>query len=166
MTWLPLHTLCDAHDEFAENVETIRDAADAVGRVPVAELRERICHLYDVLTRKLIPHVMEDDRSSPAETALRLDDCAALLDPVTREHVEIAGLLEELDALRWELADPTITELQEQALRRVLYGLHAMMKLHLVGGGQCVLVLDEPALEQSLRGDGGIIGAEQVASGA
>ena len=164
MAWHPLQMLRDEHHEFAENVETIRHAADAVGRITVAELRERICHLYDVLTRRLIPHVMADDRSSLAETALRLDDCAALLDPLTREHVEIAGLLEELDALRWELADPTISDLQEQAFRRVLYGLYTILKLHVVGDGECLLDLAEPTEADGLHG--GRLDIEKLASEA
>jgi len=164
VAWVPLYTVRDEHREFAENVDTIRRTADSVGRIPLAELRERICHLYDLLTRKLIPHAMEDDRSSLVETALRLGDRVALLDPVTREHVEIARLLEELDALRWELADPTITALQEQAFRRVLYGLYTILKLHLVGDGECVLDLAAPAEAGGLHG--GRLDTEKLASGA
>jgi hypothetical protein len=61
-----------------------------------------------------------------------------LLDPVTREHLEIEQLLVELDGLRWELAHPVITSAREQALRRVLYGLYAQLHVHLVSGTGCI----------------------------
>ena len=58
--------------------------------------------------------------SAPAATAT-----------MSRDHVEIGQLTEELASLKMQLSEKTISESQEKALRRVLYGLYAIVKLHL-----------------------------------
>ncbi len=49
---------------------------------------------------------------------------------MSRNHVEVVPLAEELWALRAELAADGLSEGTERALRRVLYGLHALVKVH------------------------------------
>lgn len=134
---LSSHTLHEEHIEFEEGAEHIRRLADSVGSVPLCELRGAICEAYEELTRLLIPHAMAEDRSPLSQVTAPASPNGPAVDPLTREHLEIAQLLGELDALRWELAYPTITAAQEQALRRVLYGLYALLRVHLVGEGGC-----------------------------
>jgi hypothetical protein len=145
MTWPPSQTLHEEHREFAESADSMRRVADAVGLIPLSELRGRICDIYERLTRQAIPHAMAEDQFPLAQVTGRLVDGQAVSGPLTREHLEIAQLLAELDALRWELAYPTITLIQEQALRRVLYGLYALMRLHLVADAECICGLTEHA---------------------
>jgi hypothetical protein len=144
-TWPPPQTLHEEHREFADSADSLRRVADAVGLIPLSELRGRICDVYERLTRQVIPHAMAEDQFPLAQVTGKLTDCQAVSDPLTREHLEIAQLLAELDALRWELAYPTITLMQEQALRRVLYGLYALMRVHLVAEGECICGLTEKA---------------------
>lgn len=138
-------TLREQHREFVSSTEQIRHVADAVGDVPLAELREGICEVYESLVRDLIPHAMAEDQAPLAQVTGRLNRRAPVTDPLTREHLEIAQLMDELDALRWELAYPLISGHQEQALRRVLYGLYALMRVHVVGEERCVCDLRERA---------------------
>jgi hypothetical protein len=149
VVWPPPQTLHEEHRDFAESADEIRRVADAVGLIPLGELRERVCRVYERLTRQVIPHVMAEDQFPLAQVTGRLDDCPPASDPLTRERLEIARLLEELDALRWELAYPTITVPQEQALRRVLYGLYALMCVHLVGEGECICDVTERGVAAS-----------------
>lgn len=136
-------TLREQHRDFVCNTEGIRQVADAVGEIPVDVLRGRICEVYGCLVRRLIPHAMAEDQAPLAQVTGHLDRGSAVTEPLTREHLEIAQLIDELDALRWELAYPLITSLQEQALRRVLYGLYALMRVHVVGEERCVCDLRE-----------------------
>lgn len=131
-------TLREQHREFVSSTEAIRQVADSIGEMPLAVLRDGICEVYQSLVRRLIPHAMAEDQAPLAQVTGRVGDANAVTDPLTREHLEIAQLIGELDALRWELAYPLITSLQEQALRRVLYGLYALMKVHVVGEERCV----------------------------
>jgi hypothetical protein len=132
----PTHTLHEEHVEFAGEVEDLRRVADSVGLVPIDELRDRLCESFDALTHRVIPHAMAEDGSPLAQvTATPLPNGSPA---VSREHAEIGELLAELDSLRWELAHPEISLAQQQALRRVLYGLYALTRTHLLGGRPCV----------------------------
>jgi hypothetical protein len=138
-------TLREQHREFVCDTEAIRQAADAVGETSLDELRERICGVYACLVRRMIPHAMAEDQAPLGQVTGRVPRGNAVTDPLTREHLEIAQLMDELDALRWELAYPLITSHQERALRRVLYGLYALMRVHLVGEERCVCDLRQEA---------------------
>ncbi len=50
---------------------------------------------------------------------------------MSRDHLEVMRLTEELEALRLHVFYAPVSESDEQALRRVLYGLYAISKLHL-----------------------------------
>ena len=58
--------------------------------------------------------------SAPAATAT-----------MSRDHVEIGRLTEELASLKMQISEKSVSESQEKDLRRVLYGLYAIIKLHL-----------------------------------
>jgi hypothetical protein len=131
----PSQTLHQEHVEFAEEAEDLRRLADSVGLVPVNELRDRLCRSYEALTRRVIPHAMAEDGSPLEQVTAR--PLAAARGGRAREHAEIALLLHELDSLRWELAHVELTLGQEQSLRRVLYGLYALIRTHLLGGTRC-----------------------------
>ena len=49
---------------------------------------------------------------------------------MSRDHMEIGRLAEELGALRSSLEGESLDASQEQALRRVLYGLSALVAVH------------------------------------
>jgi hypothetical protein len=134
----PSHTLHEEHVEFAEEIEDLRRVADAVGLVPANELRDRVCAAYDHLTRRVIPHAMAEDGSPLGQVAASAIANASGDAAVAREHTEIAQLIAELDALRWGLAHEDVGLAQEQALRRVLYGLYALIRTHLLGTAGCV----------------------------
>ncbi|HEX9121737.1 MAG TPA: hemerythrin domain-containing protein, partial [Actinomycetota bacterium] len=135
--WMIPHTLHEQHEEFIRRADDIRRVADVVGLIPGFELRERVCELYDGVTREVIPHAMAEDRFPFAQVTGRLDGDRAQETPLIREHLAIARLIGELEALRWELARPELTTYQEQSLRRVLYGLYALVRVHLVEDSAC-----------------------------
>ena len=49
---------------------------------------------------------------------------------MSRDHVEIGRLIEELGSLRSHLGSKSVGASQEKALRRVLYGLSALVRVH------------------------------------
>jgi hemerythrin HHE cation binding domain-containing protein len=133
----PSHTLHEEHVEFADDVEDLRRLADSVGFVPTNELRDRLCRVYDALTHRVIPHVMAEDGSPLGQVTATAVPNDSPDEPLAREHAEIGQLLSELDGLRWELAHPELAAGQQQALRRVLYGLFALIRTHLLGTKGC-----------------------------
>jgi iron-sulfur cluster repair protein YtfE (RIC family) len=121
--------LRDEHKELLPNIELLRTAADAVGDTPIALLREQIDAVYEFLTHHLIPHAQAEDRAlyPVVGKAMGAPEATATM---SRDHVEVGRLTEELALLREHLAGAAPGAEQAKALRRVLYGLYALVKVH------------------------------------
>jgi iron-sulfur cluster repair protein YtfE (RIC family) len=126
---LPTQPLRDEHKELLPHVEHLREVADAVGDWPLESLRHGVDDAYVFLTRHLIPHAEAEDRDlypvvgdiigGPQATAT-----------MSRDHVEVGRLTQELGELRAALAGGALDPETTRALRRTLYGLYAVVRLH------------------------------------
>jgi iron-sulfur cluster repair protein YtfE (RIC family) len=67
---------------------------------------------------------------------------------MSRDHEEVGKLTEELTVLRGELADKCITDVQANRLRRILYGLYALVQLHFNKEEEIYLPLLDARLNQ------------------
>ncbi len=118
------------HDKMRAEVDGLRDAADALGTEPAGEAMEKVRAVHRYLVDEILPHQeAEDAILYPAVArALGGEDPTATM---TRAHVEIDHLVRRLGRLLDGVpADgPDAEDLLE--LRRVLYGLHAILKLHI-----------------------------------
>lgn len=122
--------LRDEHKDLWPHIEVLRTTADSVGEVPLEMLRRAVDEAYDFLARHLIPHAQAEDRAlyPVVQQVMGAPEATATM---RRDHVEVGQLTEELSALRKQLAGATsITTPQANALRRVLYGLYALVKVH------------------------------------
>jgi iron-sulfur cluster repair protein YtfE (RIC family) len=120
--------LRDEHKDLLPEIERLRFAADAIGRVPPHELSAAVHEAYVFLTEHLIPHAQAEDRALYPVVADVLGAPEATR-TMSRDHVEVGRLTEELAALRAALAHAP-SEAQARDLRRVLYGLYALVKVH------------------------------------
>jgi heavy metal translocating P-type ATPase len=117
------------HRAFAPDVARIRETADRVGQVGTAQTRADLEAVRTFLVEVLPRH--EDE-----EEALVYPLVAGLaggedpLSSMSRAHVEIAHLTRVLERLVDDLPPegPAPEDLMD--LRRVLYGLHAILRLH------------------------------------
>ena len=117
------------HGEIlAPRLERIRRVADCVGTAPAVEVREGVWEACAFLAHDLVPHAeWEDGVLYPAvERALGAPRAAAAM---TREHEDIRDLADELENLKDDLRGE-LAEDQACSLRRILYGLYALVKLH------------------------------------
>ena len=120
--------LREEHSELLPHIEALRSVADSVGEVPPATLRERVDGAYAFLIEHLIPHATAEDRVLYPVVAQIMGAPAATA-TMSRDHVAVGSLTSELGELRLRLsAEPSPTDLT--ALRRVLYGLHALVSTH------------------------------------
>ena len=122
--------LREEHKELWPHVEVLRTTADAVGEAPLESLQRAVDQAYDFLARHLIPHAQAEDRAlyPVIQQVMGAPEATATM---SRDHVEVGRLTEELGALRAQLAGGvSITGSQAKALRRVLYGLYALVKVH------------------------------------
>jgi hemerythrin-like domain-containing protein len=122
--------LRDEHKDLWPHVEVLRTTADSVGEVPLEMLRRTVDEAYDFLARHLIPHAQAEERAL-YPVVQKVMGAAEATATMSRDHVEVGRLTEELSALRRQLAGAaSIATPQAKALRRVLYGLYALVKVH------------------------------------
>ncbi len=121
--------LRDEHKELFPHIEQLRVVADMIGDVPVSTLRSAIDDTYEFLAHHLIPHAQAEDRALYPVVGQVLGAPEAT-HTMQRDHVEVGQLVQELALLRTQLPDAAITNTQAKALRRVLYGLYTLVKVH------------------------------------
>jgi iron-sulfur cluster repair protein YtfE (RIC family) len=129
LTALP-QVVRDEHKEMVARIELLRTVADSIGSAPPEALREGAGQAYTFLIHQLIPHAQAEEQIL-YPTVGRLLCVLEATETMSRDHLEVIRLTEELEALRLHLFYAPLSESDEQALRRVLYGLYAIIKLHL-----------------------------------
>jgi iron-sulfur cluster repair protein YtfE (RIC family) len=121
--------LRDEHNELYPQVESLRLAGDAINTSLTSSAYTKIEEAYNFLTRQLLPHAQAEDKAlyPMVQKAMGAEQVTATM---SRDHLEVARLTEELGTLRVHKSQLTITSIQAMALRRVLYGLYTLLKLH------------------------------------
>jgi iron-sulfur cluster repair protein YtfE (RIC family) len=141
------------HRELLPHVEALAEAGDAIGFAPPAEQRERVDSSYAFLTEHLIPHATAEDRVLYEEVDRLIGKRGetGATETMRRDHVEVGRLTERLGRLRVTLheGEPDPAELRE--LRRVLYGLHTLVRLHFAKEEEVYL----PLLDRELTAEQG-----------
>jgi iron-sulfur cluster repair protein YtfE (RIC family) len=122
--------LRDEHGELNSRIEILRTAADSIGSVSIDAVRHGVGEAYAFLMQHLIPHAQAEEQLlyPTVGKLMRAIEAPATM---TRDHLEVIRLTEELETLRLRLFYAPVSESDLQALRRVLYGLYAIIKLHL-----------------------------------
>jgi iron-sulfur cluster repair protein YtfE (RIC family) len=140
------------HDELLPRIGDLLLIADRVGDAPADTLHEMIDDIYDFLAAHLIPHAQAEDAilypavetvtGSPGSTAT-----------MSRDHIEVARMTEELRRIRGDLEHAASGYVQERELRRLLYGLYAIVRLHFAKEEEILVPLLERGLtdEQAAR---------------
>jgi heavy metal translocating P-type ATPase len=129
--WTEISTrLRNEHRELAPSIARIRSLADGLGSLPPVTALEELRQIRTFLTETLIPHEEGEDREvfPLLVNAVGNDDVTAALH---RTHTEIFHLIRFMDRLVAEVPEegPGPEDLTD--LRRVLYGLDAILRLHM-----------------------------------
>jgi len=121
--------LRDEHKALYPQVEVLRLAGDVVNESLTSLAHDKIEQSYNFLTRQLIPHAQAEEKAlyPMVEKAMGAPQATATM---SRDHVEVERLTEVLGTLRVHRTQLSITFDQVMALRRVLYGLYILVKLH------------------------------------
>ncbi len=132
------------HDALAAGLRRIRPLADDVDRVPAGEAVERLADLRVFLDEQLLPHELAEDRDLYPAVARVLggQDPTA---PMSRMHIEIAHLIGLYGRLLDGLGPGGPDEDDGRELRRVLYSLDAVLRLHMAQEEQEYLSLADSA---------------------
>lgn len=118
------------HAALRPHIDLIRTTADAVGDTSLHVLRGLAESVLGFALRELLPHAEHENHLlyRAVEEALHAPGATRTM---SREHVEIRRYLDELTTLSSSIReghdlDPSTI----RDLRRVLYGLHAVLVLH------------------------------------
>ena len=118
------------HDRLMRHLDAMPAVGDMVGSAPVAELRPRVDEVAAFLDGLLLPHMEAAERTLYPELERMLQNRHSMT-PMRREHEDIRKLVAELVRLQGRL-DPGPPHTGETvALRRVIFRLYAMLKVHL-----------------------------------
>ena len=135
----------DEHRELMLRIELLRTLADSIGSASAELIREGVGQVYTFLIHQLIPHAQAEEQVL-YPTVGRLLRALEATETMSRDHLEVIRLTEELETLRMHLFYTSMSESDEQALRRVLYGLYAIIKLHLAKEEEIYLPIVEARL--------------------
>jgi heavy metal translocating P-type ATPase len=121
--------LREEHDELMPKLDSIRDTADRFDSMTSSEAMVALDRMRALLVDEILPHEAEDERVIYPQVSAVLpgDDPMALM---SRTHREIFHLV---DMLQRQLADLPATGPEPEDLsdlRRILYSLHAILRLH------------------------------------
>ncbi len=137
--------LRDEHKELFPHVDRIRQVAELIGEAPVDEIRSGVEEVYDFLANHLKPHAEAEEVAlyPVVQKVLGSPDATKTM---SRDHVEVGIYIEELASLRNDLSDKPLTSVQNTSLRRVLFGVYGLVKVHFAKEEEVYL----PILDQRL----------------
>jgi iron-sulfur cluster repair protein YtfE (RIC family) len=140
----PLH---EEHSTLLPRVEALRTTADKVGEVDGATLRRDVSDAFAFLTDALMPHAAAEEQVLYPEIE-RLMGASEATATMRRDHQEVDQLRQELGALRASFEGSTLTQAQTRDLRRVLYGLYTLLRIHFAKEEEVYLPLLDARLSQ------------------
>ena len=121
----PTEPIRAEHRELIPHIEQLRQLADRIGNIPDPTLRAGLDEAHAFLTGHLIPHALAEDEVLYPEIA-RIAGSPVATSTMSRDHAAVVELIDELGVLRRNADDPELAT----DLRRVLYGLHALVSVH------------------------------------
>ena len=118
------------HERLMRNVDRIPATADLIGEAQPAEISLALGQTSAFLTDLLLPHMEATEHAVYPELE-RLFQNRHSMSPMRREHAEIRARVREIDQLRIAAAERSLSLTQQTQLRRALFTLYALMKIHL-----------------------------------
>lgn len=127
---------------LAPELDQLRAVADSIGREDPGTALHGVRSVYRFLNDDLLPHEEAEDRALYPAVARALggsDPTGAM----SRGHVEISQQVRRLGRMLDDLSDGSLEdELLE--MQRLLYGLHAILRLHFAQEEEGYLSLAAP----------------------
>jgi hypothetical protein len=142
------HTLSrvahEHHERLLERVDEMPAVGDLILAAPEAELRPRLEGLGEFLTGTLLPHMDVAEPTIYPEMERLLQNRHSMT-PMRREHAEIRGLVAEYVRLMDTTRDAKHSLGKAVALRRVVFQLYALLKVHVAEEEMYIRIIDHDA---------------------
>ena len=135
-------TTHEHHDKIDPHVDRLPVLAEMIGRVSPEEFATSFETECGFIQGQLVPH-MEAIESTLYGRLELLMGTRHSMTPMRREHQQLRGLFDSLCEYRKEAAGGTLDQAGEIGLRRVLYRLYSILKVHLAEEELYLGVLDQ-----------------------
>jgi hemerythrin-like domain-containing protein len=121
--------LREEHEDLMPKLDSIRDAADLFDTNGSSESLRLLTQVRSLLVDEILPHEAEDERVIYPQVSAVLpgDDPMALM---SRTHREIFHLVDVFERQLAEIPEDGPDPADLADLRRTLYSLHAILRLH------------------------------------
>jgi Hemerythrin HHE cation binding domain len=150
------------HERILAHVDRMPEMADALLTASADDVRTSVVATAEFLNGTLLPHMEAAERSIYPELE-RMFQNRHSMRPMRNEHDEIRRLVGEYGKLSADLREGRVTLGRSLALRRVIFGLYALLKVHLAeedaylriverGGGSDLSEVIAAALEHPVAG--------------
>ena len=118
------------HSLLVPHVDRLLTLAEMVGHVECSSLHALFDEEYRFIVGQLVPHMETIERTLYGRIEAELAGHHSLA-PMREEHRTINRLVEELGRYRAHADGCTWSAVEGMALRRALYRLHSLLKVHL-----------------------------------
>lgn len=140
--------LRDEHRELLPHLDALQSLADAIGEAPASDIVKRLDDILAFLADHLLVHAQAEEQVLYPAVA-EVMGAPGTTATMRRDHVAIHQMISDLQALRRHLDSAHLTPTDERDLRRLLYGLHAVVQVHFAKEEEVFL----PALDAGLTPD-------------
>jgi hypothetical protein len=130
------------HARLLPHVDRLLLLADMVGHVECSALHALFEEEYGFIVGQLVPHMAAIEGTLYARLEQLMDGRHSMA-PMREEHAAMTRLVAELGEYRTHVDDCTWSAVEGMALRRALYRLHAILKVHLAEEELYLGVLDQ-----------------------
>jgi iron-sulfur cluster repair protein YtfE (RIC family) len=121
--------LRDEHKELFPHIESLKTAGMAVHAALSQASLNQIDQSYKFLTAHLLPHAQAEE-AALYPVVQKVMGSPYATSTMSRDHVEVERLTRELAELRGQISTAEIGAKQANELKRVLYGLYTLVKVH------------------------------------
>jgi hypothetical protein len=119
------------HERLMSHVDHLPAIAEMLLSAPIEELRPHLDEVDELLNGLLLPHLAAAEQNLYPELERMMQNRHSMT-PMRREHEVLRRRAAEFTTLRATIGDRRPSIGQAVALRRVLYRLYALLKIHLV----------------------------------
>ncbi len=148
---VPTQPLRDEHAGLFPSVDRIKQTAELIGKAPTEEICKNLEEVYDFLAHHLKIHAQAEEAVlyPVVQKLLGSPDATRTMG---RDHLEIGSYIDELALLKQCPSDGKLTSEQSESLRRVLYGVYALTKVHFAKEEEVYLpILDQRMTVEEVR---------------
>ncbi len=129
------------HERIEPHVDRLPVLAGMIGRATPAELAASFETEYGFVVGQLVPHMAAIETTLYGELE-RLMEKRHSMAPMRAEHEQLRRLVDSLGEYRARVASGSLAPEEQIGLRRVLYRLYSLLKVHLAEEELYLGVLD------------------------